>query len=98
MTGTDGAKPTGKPPANPGRAGVSGREFAGAGFQFAAVVIVAMFAGIWLDRTLGTAPWLLFVTVFAGAALGFYSMYRKLMKGQRLGERQGTAERREEAE
>jgi ATP synthase protein I len=74
---------------------ISGAQFAGAGFQFAAMVILSAFAGIWLDRKVGTSPWLLIVTVFVGAALGFYSLYRNLMKGQRLGERRQKVERRE---
>ena len=71
-------------------------QFAGAGFQFAVMVVLSALAGIWVDRTLGTSPWLLFVFVFFGAALGFYSLYRNLMKGQRLGDRRQTAERRED--
>lgn len=78
--------------------GVSGAQFAGAGFQFAAMVILSAFAGIWIDRKLGTTPWLLIVTVFAGAALGFYSLYRNLMKGQRLGDRGQQGERGEDSE
>ena len=58
--------------------GVSGAEFAGIGFQFAAAILVFVFLGVWLDRRLGTAPWLLIVCVFVGAAGGFYSMYRKM--------------------
>ena len=73
----------------------SGSQFAGAGFQFAVMVILSAFAGIWIDRRLGTSPWLLIVTVFVGAALGFYSLYRNLMKGQRLGERRKNTDRRE---
>ena len=72
-----------------------GREFAGAGFQFTIMVVLSVFAGIWIDRKLGTGPWLLIVTVFLGAALGFYSLYRNLMKGQRLGDRRQHSERRE---
>jgi ATP synthase protein I len=75
--------------------GVSASQFAGAGFQFTAVVILSALAGIWVDRKLGTSPWLLIVIVFLGAALGFYSLYRNLMKGQRLGDRRQQGERRE---
>jgi ATP synthase protein I len=74
---------------------VSGARFAGAGFQFAAIVISSAFAGIWLDRKVGTSPWLLIVTVFLGAALGFYSMYRNLMNAQRLGDRRNPSDRRD---
>ena len=40
----------------------------------------ALFAllGWWLDKRLGTSPWLLLVLVFVGAAAGFYSVYRRV--------------------
>jgi F0F1-type ATP synthase assembly protein I len=57
-------------------------EFAGLGLQFAASIIVFLYLGQWLDRKLGTAPWLLIVGVFVGAGASFYSMYRKLMAAQ----------------
>jgi len=65
------------------RTGVSGSEFAGVGLQFAMTIVAFMFAGIWLDKTLRTSPWLLIVCVFVGAAAGFFSIYRKLMSAQR---------------
>jgi F0F1-type ATP synthase assembly protein I len=71
-------------------------HFAGAGFQFTATVLGGVFAGIWLDKKLGTSPWLTIVLVFLGAAIGFYSLYRNLMKGQRLGDRRQPGERRED--
>jgi F0F1-type ATP synthase assembly protein I len=94
MTGGNGGGnglDSGRKPAD---SGSSIGQFAGAGFQFAAMVILSAFAGIWIDRELGTGPWLLIVTVFVGAALGFYSLYRNLMKGQRLGDRRQHGERR----
>ena len=63
--------------------GPSGGDLASAGLQFAAAIIVFMFLGLWLDRTLGTSPWLLIVCVFLGAGGGFYSIYRRLMASQR---------------
>jgi F0F1-type ATP synthase assembly protein I len=66
---------------------VSGAELASGGIQFAVILVLSSFAGMWLDRHLGTSPWLLIVLVFAGAAAAFFSLYRKLMKGQRLGDR-----------
>ena len=71
-------------------------QYAGAGFQFTAAVLGGVFAGIWLDKKLGTSPWLTIVLVFLGAAIGFYSLYRNLMKGQRLGDRRHQGERRED--
>jgi Uncharacterized protein conserved in bacteria len=94
MTGTEGGKRPAGGASDPGRTMVSGTEMAGAGIQFAVVLVAFAFAGIWLDRQLGTSPWFTIVLVFVGAAGGFYSMYRKLMKGQRLGERRKSSERR----
>ena len=62
---------------------VSGAEFAGIGIQFALTILVFVFAGVWLDKRLGTSPWLLLVFVFVGAAGGFYSMYRRVTAAQR---------------
>jgi len=72
------------------------KQVAGAGFQFTVAVLLGAFAGIWLDEKLGTSPWLVIVLVFVGAAVGFYSLYRNLMKGQRLGDRRHPGERRED--
>ena len=75
-----------RPDAGPARdtapAGTSVGEFAGVGIQFAVSIIGSVFLGQWLDRKLGTAPWLLYIGVILGAGLGFYSMYRKLMAAQ----------------
>jgi F0F1-type ATP synthase assembly protein I len=57
-------------------------EYAGLGFQFAASIIAFVFLGQWLDRKLGTEPWLLMAGVFVGAGASFYAMYRKLMAAQ----------------
>lgn len=56
---------------------------AGAGFQFAASLVVFFFLGQWLDRRLGTAPVFLLVCVFLGAGGSIYSMYRTLMAAQK---------------
>jgi ATP synthase protein I len=82
------------------RAGSGGRrsatpsigEYAGVGLQFALSIVVFMFVGMWLDRTLGSSPWLLILFVFGGATAGFYSVYRKLIAAQR----RADAERRDE--
>jgi F0F1-type ATP synthase assembly protein I len=75
-------------------AGPSAGAYAGLGLQFAASIIVFLYLGQWLDRKLGTEPWLLLIGVFLGAGGSFYSIYRKLMRDQereeaRKRERQG---------
>ena len=62
--------------------GTSVGEYAGLGIQFAASIVVFLYLGQWLDRKLGTAPWLLLAGVFLGAGGSFYSMYRRLMAAQ----------------
>lgn len=62
------------------RKGISGSEFAGLGVQFAVTIVLFAFAGIWLDRRLGTSPWLLIIMVLGGSGLGFWTMYRRAMK------------------
>ena len=71
-----------------------GKQLAAGGFQFTALVILSVLAGTWIDRKLGTNPWFTFVLIFLGAALGFYLLYRNLMKGQRLGDRRQSGDRR----
>ncbi len=65
-----------------GGGGTSTGEFAGLGLQFVVAILGGLYAGQWLDRKLGTAPWLLIIGVFLGAGLSFYSMYHKLMTAQ----------------
>ena len=60
------------------RKGMSGTEFAGVGLQFSITIILFALAGIWLDKRLGTSPWLVLVMVLGGAALAFWSLYRRV--------------------
>jgi len=62
------------------RKAVSGSEFAGVGMQFAATIVIAALSGVWLDKRLGTTPWLVILMVFGGAAAGFWSMYRRMVR------------------
>lgn len=78
---------TGEPVGPPGvrgdaEQGTSVGQFAGHGFTFVIAILGGLFLGQWLDRKLGTAPWLLIVGVFVGAGASFYSMYTKLMAAQ----------------
>lgn len=77
--------------------GISGSEFAGIGIQFALVILIFTAGGIWLDRRLGTSPWLLLVCVFLGAAGGFYSIYQKAMASQRRDAERRAQRRADEA-
>ena len=56
----------------------TGAEYAGLGLQLGATFALFAFFGWWLDKRLGTGPWLTIVLVFVGAAAGFYSVYRRV--------------------
>ena len=84
MSTAPGGGPASGPPGGKGAdEGPSVSEFAGVGLQFAVSILVFVYAGQWLDRKLGTAPWMLMLGVFLGAGASFYSMYRKLTAAQR---------------
>ena len=65
------------------RKGMSGSEFAGVGLEFAALIVVGTLGGLWLDKRLGSRPWLMIVGAFGGASLGFWEMYRRMVRSER---------------
>jgi F0F1-type ATP synthase assembly protein I len=71
-------RPGSAPPATTGL-GSAGR-YAGIGIQFAASIVLFLFAGQWVDKRLGTAPIFMIVGVFGGATAAFYSIYKRLMR------------------
>jgi len=84
MSASPGGGPASGPPGGTGPdEGTSITQFAGVGLQFALSILVFVYAGQWLDRKLGTAPWMLMLGVFLGAGASFYSVYRKLTAAQR---------------
>jgi F0F1-type ATP synthase assembly protein I len=71
-------------------------KYGGLGFQFAASIILFLYAGRWLDRKLDSEPWFLILGVFTGAGAAFYSMYRTLMADQRREDEERLARKRDE--
>ena len=63
--------------------GPSPATYAGLGLQFVVSLLLFLFLGQWLDKKLGSAPWLTIIGVFVGAGGAFYSIYRRLMAEQR---------------
>jgi ATP synthase protein I len=82
-----------RPGGAPRGQGPQAGDLMGVGLQFAASILLFLFAGMWLDRTLGTSPWLLIAGVFLGGGAGFWSMYRRLVVEPR---RQQEAEKNRE--
>lgn len=51
-----------------------------ASWQLAGAVGLGTLAGWWLDKKLGTGPWLLVGGAVFGIAIGFYMFFKILMK------------------
>jgi F0F1-type ATP synthase assembly protein I len=51
----------------------------GLGLQFVVAILLCLYAGMWLDARLHTAPWLMLIGALIGASAGFYTMFRVLM-------------------
>ncbi len=67
---------------------------AAGGFEFTVAILVGLFVGRWLDRRMGTGPWLLILGTFVGAAAGFYNLYRALTTAQRASRSRGVDDNR----
>ena len=46
------------------------------GLSFVLAIVIGVAAGLWLDRTLGTAPWLFFLFLSLGFSAGVVNIYR----------------------
>ena len=72
-----------------GRKGDGSGSMVGLGLQFVVTILVCLFVGQWLDRRLGTTPWLLVTGVMLGAALGFWNMLRVARAAEKGARRAG---------
>lgn len=71
------ADPLNKPSLTPWRAiGL----FGAIGFELAALIVIGLFAGRWLDRALGTAPVFLIAGILCGLFIGIISMIILIMR------------------
>lgn len=55
----------------------------GLGLQFVVAILLCLYAGMWLDARLHTAPWLMLIGALGGASAGFYSMVRVLFSEEK---------------
>jgi len=53
-------------------------NYAQIGLQLAAAVLLGFWGGYWLDKKLGSAPWLMLGGAAGGLALGFYLVAKEL--------------------
>jgi len=52
------------------------------GITFAASILLCLFGGKYLDKKLGTEPYLMMVGAFFGAGAGFYYIVKELIQRQ----------------
>lgn len=55
-------------------------SYAQIGLELAGAVLLGFFGGYWLDRRLGTLPWLTLAGAAAGIAGGFFLVARELFR------------------
>jgi F0F1-type ATP synthase assembly protein I len=67
----------------PGRTAPGAADVAGIGLQFALVVMAGLLAGQWLDRRLGSGPWLMLAGMLLGFAATLHSAIRRLSPPKR---------------
>ncbi|HET7462192.1 MAG TPA: AtpZ/AtpI family protein [Longimicrobium sp.] len=69
-----------RPPRRPVRQPIpDAGQYASVGLQFGLGILVFTFLGSWLDRRLGTGPWLLLIGVMLGFGLSAFWIYRQLV-------------------
>ncbi|PYM76278.1 MAG: hypothetical protein DME03_09270, partial [Candidatus Rokuibacteriota bacterium] len=53
------------------------------GFALVVATVVGLAGGYWLDRWLGTAPWLMLIGLGFGIAAGFVNLFRSVKRAER---------------
>ena len=67
-------------------------SMASVGLEMGIAVMLGLFGGMWLDRTIGTWPWLMLVGVCLGMAAGMKGVFRAVREADRM-----AADREKEA-
>lgn len=65
-------------------------RYAQVGTLLVAPMVALGWAGLWLDRKLGTGPWLLLAGLLAGMAGGFVNFFRLVLPPRDAGPRGGS--------
>lgn len=50
------------------------------GTVIVACIVIGYFLGAWLDRKLGTSPWMVVIGVLLGTAAGFLELFRTVSR------------------
>jgi F0F1-type ATP synthase assembly protein I len=71
------------PAARASRRMYDGLSSSSVGLELGIAVIVALLFGMWLDRKLGTAPWLMLVFLVLGLVAGFRNVLRAVARAEK---------------
>ena len=63
------------------------------GLDFAVAVAICLYGGWWLDKKLGTNPWLMIVGLVLGVVVGFNVLYKAAKRLKEETEREDRAQR-----
>jgi ATP synthase protein I len=58
-------------------------ELSSIGFALVVATVIGLVVGYWLDRWLGTAPWLMLIGLGFGIAAGFVNLFRSVKRAER---------------
>jgi ATP synthase protein I len=58
-------------------------ELSSIGFALVVATVIGLVVGYWLDRWLGTAPWLMLIGLGFGIAAGFVNLFRSVNRAER---------------
>lgn len=68
------------------------------GLTFVVAIVLGLSAGWWLDKKLGSAPWLLLAGLLLGVAAGFKNLFTISARMDRLADKDPGAKHRRAAE
>lgn len=68
------------------------------GLTFVVSIVIGLALGWWLDKKLGSAPWLLLIGLLLGIVAGFHNLFRFSARLDRLGKKQDEAKKKRLAE
>ncbi len=69
-------------------------RYASLGLEMALSVIIGLAIGAFLDKRLGTGPWMTFIFLILGFAAGFRSLIRAARRSQREAEREDSGRKK----
>jgi ATP synthase protein I len=84
-SGPQALMPAIDPAARKSRRMYEGLSASSVGLELGLAVIIALLLGMWLDRQLGTQPWLMLLFLVLGLVAGFRNVLRAVARAEKTG-------------